>query len=400
MRHAAPRPAAKADERNGAVRALHLRASSGFAGPEQGLVRLGVALRDIGVTIKIIAYCRPRQRRPDVSWLVEEARRQGLSIESWTDRTTLPWTDVGRLANEIVQGAFDLLVTHDHKSDLMGYIAARRAGVPWIAIAHGYDFSLKRNRLYRQVDLWLLRRATRVVAVSQSLREELIAAGVPSSRATIVRNGISVHAFSEGACERAAQWRERLEHDGGPVIVSVGRLDRQKGFEYLIRAAAEVTRVAPTARFWIVGDGGLRRRLDRQVRDLRLGGVVRLLGHQRDVSGIMAAADLVALASLWEPLGNVLLEALSLGRPVVATRVGGVPEIVRDGETGRLVAPGDSRGLAQSILALLGDPGDAARLGERGRQHVTREFSTDRFAAEAAAVYRDALGFPSRSRGA
>ncbi len=381
------------------MRVLHLRASSGFAGPEQGLVRLGVALRKIGVAIKIIAYCRERPGRPDVDWLAEEAQRRGLAVESWADRAKLPWTDIGRLGEELACGGFDLLATHDHKSDFMGYVATRRARVPWIATAHGYDFSLKRIHLYRRVDLWFLRRAAHVMAVSQSLREELVAAGVPGHQATVVRNGIPIDTFTEGARERAAQWRQRLDPAGGPVIVSVGRLDRQKGFEYLIHAAAEVARVMPTARFWIVGDGALRPRLDQLVRDLGLDGVVRLLGHQRDVGGIMAAADLVALASLWEPQGNVLLEALALGRPVVATRVGGVPGIVRDGDTGRLVAPADARALARSMLALLADPAEAAQLGSRGREHVAREFGVDRFAAEVAAVYRDVLGRASGTRG-
>lgn len=383
-----------------AVRVLHLRASAGFAGPEQGLLRLGVALRQIGVTIKIIVYARLRPERPDVFWVVDEGRRRGLPVELWADRAKLPWADVNRLAGEIAAGAFGVLVTHDHKSDLLGYLAARRVRVPWIAVAHGYDFSLKRMRLYRQIDLWLLRRATRVIAVSDSLREELVGGGVPRDLVTVVRNGIAVEAFVAGAEERALQWRQRLAHDGGPLIVSVGRLDRQKGFEYLVRAAAEVTRAVPGARFWIVGDGPLREHLARQIQAEGLGHAVRLLAHQQDVSGIMAAGDLVVLASLWEPLGNVLLEALALGRPVVATQVGGVPEIVRDRETGRLVPPGDAHGLAGAILALLDDQEEAARLGERGRLRVAREFGADRFAREMDAVYRQALTSPSRAVGA
>lgn len=378
------------------MRVLHLRASSGFGGPEQGLVRLGAALQAIGVTAKIIAYCRPQRDRPDVDWLAESARREGLPVESWTDRAKLSWRDVRRLAGEITGGGHDLLVTHDHKSDVIGYLATRRARVPWLAVAHGYDFSLRRNWLYRLIDLRLLRRAARVIAVSQSLGDELVAAGVPSRLLTIVRNGIDVEAFSEGAEERGRQWRSRAEHVRGPLVVSVGRLDRQKGFEYLVRAAVAVTRALPRACFWIVGDGALRPRLAHQIRELGLDGAVRLLGHQRDVSGVMAAADLVVLSSLWEPLGNVLLEALAVGRPVVATRVGGVPEIVREGETGHLVAPGDPDALARAIVGVLADPGGAARLGERGRQHVARQFNIRDIAAQTAALYREALAAPQR----
>jgi glycosyltransferase involved in cell wall biosynthesis len=349
----------------------------------------------MGVTTKIIAYCRPHHGRPDVDWLAEHARREGLPVESWLDGGKLAWRDVHRLAQEIAGGGHELLVTHDHKSDVIGYLATRRAPVPWLAVAHGYDFSLWRNRLYRLIDLRLLRRAARVIAVPQSLGEELAAAGVPGHLLAIVRNGIDVEAFCAEAEERGGQWRSRVGQVRGPLVVSVGRLDRQTGFEYLIRAASTVARTLPAACFWIVRDGPLRPRLEHQVRQLGLDRAMRLLGHQRDIAGIMAAADLVVLSSLWEPLGNVLLEALSVGRPVVATRVGGVPEIVREGETGHLVAAGDSDGLARAIVAVLGDPGGAARLGERGRRHVARQFCIHDIAAQLAALYRETLA-PAR----
>src|SRR5262245_36959294 len=201
-----------------AMRVLHLRASTGFAGPEQGLLRLGVALRDLGVTVKIIAYCRYRRARGDIGWLMEEAHRRQLAIEYWEDRGKLPLADIGRLADTIREGRYDVLVTHDHKSDLMGYLATRRGGFPWIAAPHGYDFSLKRMHLYRRLDVWLLRRADRVLPVSRWLQDELVGAGVPRVRTLVVRNGIDVAAFTAAATERSVEWRRRLGHEAGPVV--------------------------------------------------------------------------------------------------------------------------------------------------------------------------------------
>ena len=155
-------------------------------------------------------------------------------------------------------------------------------------------------------------------------------------------------------------------------------------------------RALPATRFWIAGEGALRPRLLRQIHELGLDGAVRLLGHQRDVSGVMAAADIVVLSSLWEPLGNVLLEAFAVGRPVVATCVGGVPEIVREGETGHLRRGRRPRRSLRAIVDILGDPGRAARLGERGRQHVARHFDIRDIAAQTAALYREALAAPPR----
>ena len=244
-------PAARASR--AALRVLHFRSTATFAGPERGLLTLGGPLRELGVDVKIIAYYRRRRPEPAIHRLVEQGRRDHLDVEQWADHSRFSWRTVRRLADELRRGEYDLLVTHDHKTNLMGYLAARRSKIPCRAVPHGYDFSLWRMRLYRRIDLVVLRRFPRIVAVSENLRRELIAAGLSPDRICVIPNGIDVARFAEGAGDRASEWRRRAAEPGAPVILTVGRLYRQKGLEDFVQSAAQIHHAAPRARFWIAG---------------------------------------------------------------------------------------------------------------------------------------------------
>jgi glycosyltransferase involved in cell wall biosynthesis len=182
------------------------------------------------------------------------------------------------------------------------------------------------------------------------------------------------------------------------VVVTVGRLYRQKGLKYFLESAARIHQVAPRVRFWIAGEGVLRERLEARIRRLGLENVVTLLGQQPDVAAIMAASDVFVMPSLGEGLSNVLLEAMTLAKPVVATRVGGTPEVVRDGETGWLVPPREPAALAAAILKVLRDPDLAARVGVSGRDLVARRFSAARVAPRMAATYGQAIAVAGAHR--
>lgn len=379
-------PAARAS--GAPLRVLHFRSTFTFAGPERALLTLGGPLHELGVDARIIAYYRRRWPEPAIHRLVEQGRREQLDVEQWDDRSKFSWRTVRRVADELRRGEYDLLVTHDHKTNLMGYLAARRSKIPCLAVAHGYDFSLLRMHLYRRIDLVVLRRFPRIVAVSDSLRRELIAAGLSPDRICVIPNAIDVARFAEGAGDRAAEWRRRVAEPRAPVIVTVGRLYPQKGLEYFVESAAQIHHVVPQARFWVAGEGIQRGQLEAQIQGLGLEGVVTLLGQQHDIAAIMAASDVFVMPSLGEGLSNVLLEAMALGRPVVATRVGGTPEIVRDGETGWLVPPRRPEALATAVMKILKNPDLGARIGAWGRDLVASRFGATHVAAQMAELFR------------
>jgi glycosyltransferase involved in cell wall biosynthesis len=181
------------------------------------------------------------------------------------------------------------------------------------------------------------------------------------------------------------------------VVVAVARLVPVKGFHYLVDAAPAVLRRCPQARFLIVGDGERRAGLEARTRAAGLGDRVIFTGFRGDVASVMAAADLVVLPSINEGMGRVLVMAMALGKPIVATRVGGVAELLGEGEAGLLVPPRDADALALAISALLLDGARAKTLGEAGRRRAPR-YSAEAMLEALARLYRDVLADSRKGR--
>src|SRR5581483_5507805 len=181
---------------------------------------------------------------------------------------------------------------------------------------------------------------------------------------------------------------------GAPLVGNVAALVPHKGQRYLIEAARLVVREAPDVRFVILGEGELRGRLARRIHELRLDKHVLLPGFRTDVLGCHKAFDLFVMSSITEGLGTSILDAMACGRAVVATRAGGIPEIVEHGATGLLVEPRDPPALARAILELMRDPARRARMGAAGEARVAERFTAERMAAETAAAYERVVGTP------
>ena len=198
----------------------------------------------------------------------------------------------------------------------------------------------------------------------------------------VVHNGIALTRFERPNADVRAKI---AGENGRPVIMTLARLARQKGIEELIDAASGV----PEAVFLVAGEGPERGVLEERVRVRGLGNRFRFLGHRRDVPELLASCDVFVLPSLYEGLPVSVLEAMASGKPVVATRVGGTDEAVRDGVTGLLVPPSDSRALAEAIRLLLSDRSLALRLAACAREQVRREFSAEKVAADTTQIYEE-----------
>lgn len=262
--------------------------------------------------------------------------------------------------------------------------AARLARVPAVvATAHLFvDVTLGRRVAAQQ------RLATRLVdrymAVSAAVRDRLVAdLGWPPSKIDVVRNGVP-----PGVARAAPPLpRQSLAPDGEAIVLVPARLTGQKGQRHLLRAAAGI----PGARLVFAGDGPDRPMLEAEAAALGLDGRVVFLGHRSDVPSLLSIADVVVLPSLWEGLPLAVLEAMAAGRPVVATAVGGLREVITPGRDGLLVEPGCPAAIADAVNWLLADPARSLRMGEAARVAVEERFSTARMCAEVAAVYEDAL---------
>ncbi|HZS94018.1 MAG TPA: glycosyltransferase family 4 protein [Chloroflexota bacterium] len=272
-------------------------------------------------------------------------------------------------------------VVHANGSRAMVYagLAAKWAGRPvvWhvrVADSEGW------------LDRVLFRLADRVVVNSHAVGRRFSWADPRKVRC--IHNGVDTVRFAPRPVSK--DLRKRLGFaEGEPVVASVGRLVPYKGYGDFLDAAALVQRVRPDTRWMLVGDGTIRNELEAQSRQLGLGSCVSFTGWLDDVRDVLALCDVFVLPSRSEHFGRVLIEAMAMGKPVVATDGGGVPEIVRHGETGLLVPSNQPASLAQAILTLLDDPVYATSLGAAGRARVEREFSLSRHVAEVERLYSE-----------
>ena len=273
-----------------------------------------------------------------------------------------------------------------------GLVAARLARVPHV-VATAQLYLPPRRTLTAALQHGVIAGAVdQVIAVSEEVairfRREL---GLPARKIRVIPNAIPVEAFQDAGRRAGAASQDRK-----PTVLTVARLDSQKGLSDLIRAAAQV----PEVRFLIAGEGPMRTLLESEIRAHGLEGRVELLGFRPDVAKLLWECDVFVLPSLFEGLPLSVLEAMAAGKPVIASRIGGTDEAVVHGETGLLVPPGDPAALAAAIRGLLADPATARAYGERGRDRVAREFSADRMVERVSAFYDELLaGDQLRARG-
>jgi glycosyltransferase involved in cell wall biosynthesis len=280
---------------------------------------------------------------------------------------------LGRLKPTIVH-------THSSKAGIIGRLAAWTAGIPIVIHSiHGYGFTRYQHPFHR----WLLiaaerltaRVTTRFFAVSAANRAQGIAERLFSEdRCMVIRSGIDVNAIRSTEVDTGAKKRELGFDPTQPLIGMVAPMKPQKAPVDFIRAAALVHAAQPNVGIILVGDGELRPVVEAEAHRLGLGPNLRLLGWRRDVPEILHCLDVFVLTSLWEGLPRVYLEALAAGVPVVGTRVDGAEEVIRDGENGYLLDPGDVVGIANHVMMLLGDRDLRAVMGRRATAGLSEEF--------------------------
>jgi glycosyltransferase involved in cell wall biosynthesis len=236
------------------------------------------------------------------------------------------------------------------------------------------------------------RLADRVVTSGGAVRAIVVGAGIPAERVVSIPPGVDTRRFHPGVSGKTVRDELGLGADR-PLIGLVADIRGSKGHNVFLEAAREVLRRRPEARFLIVGDGVGRGEVRRRVADMGLDAAVTLTGFRRDIPEVMAALDVLVLPSIRsEATSQVIPQAFAVGTPVVASTVGGSPELVRDGETGHLVPPGDARALAGAIVDIVNDPERARQLGRAGQRLVGERYSMDASMALTTSVYRGLLG--------
>jgi glycosyltransferase involved in cell wall biosynthesis len=370
------------------MRIVHLTASSFFGGPERQMLGLAGTLPG-DYSTSFLSFAEGGRCRP----FLGEARRTGFDAAELTHDFPHVRLCIRELTAFLRGNFVDVLVTHGYKSNILGRPAARAANVPIVSVSRGWTSENVKVWCYEALDRMHLRFVDRVVCVSYRQAERVLRAGVAPERIRIIRNGARLGTFE--SLDPSGRDRLRgLAGGDGPVILAAGRLSSEKGLRVLIEAAPQIMNAVPDARFVICGEGAERGVLEHAIQSLGLADRVRLVGFRDDLDTLIPFASVVALPSFTEGLPNIALEAGAASVPVVATAVGGNPEVVRDGVTGFLVPPGNPTALAGRLVELLQRPDWAKSLGLAGRRRMQECFT---FEAQARA-YGELFAEVSRSR--
>lgn len=355
---------------------LHIDTARTWRGGQNQVLLTVLGLRALGHRTMLVAHGDGELR---------QRAEEGLELIALAPRAEMDLSAAWRLSRLITRVRPDIVHAHDPHGVAMAALAlsmSTQMAKPPLIAQRRVDFRLRGNSLSR----WKYRQVDCFICSSEAIRQLLLVDGVPAQRAVTVHEGIDV-----GRVEHAppANLHEELwlPHNA-PIVGNIAALVPHKGQKHLIEAALLVLQKIPDARFVIAGEGELRESLERQVREHRLEKHVFLAGFRPDVLSVLKAFDLFVMSSVTEGLGTSLLDAMAAGKPIVATRTGGIPEAVVEGETGLLVPPRDHQAMADAIVQLLENEGRRRQMGAAGLERARGLFSAERMVQETVKVYR------------
>ncbi len=369
----------------------HLISSQGYYGAENMLVSLARASWEQGADVRVAVLHDPRGAYLEVA---DQARRRGLPTVTIPCNGRWDRAVVSSLRQALDVGPVDVLHCHGYKADVYGWAACRRRSTALVATCHNWPSRRWRMQAYAALDRMVLRRFDAVAAPSEPVAQKLRQSGV--REALYIPNGVKLEAFQNAE----PTLRPSASSPDSRLVGFVGRMSPEKGGDVLLHAAAEVLRSRPETLCVFVGEGPSRADWEGLAQRLGLAGKVIFTGVRHDLAGVYASLHVLVLPSWTEAMPMCLLEAMASGCPVVATRVGSVPSLVLQEQTGLLVEPGEVEGLAVAIRRLLENPSWARQLAERARARVAERFCLDAMARAYQTVYeRAALRAAARARG-
>lgn len=388
------------------IKLLALMEATTVTGPAKLLIEFCRAAREAGTALdglprveaSIVTFNRGRATTRNGSSLssdvdapnkfVAAARAAGVEVDVITERFRFDTSVVGQLRRAVERHAPDIVETHMIKSHFLTLAAGLARGRRWVAYHHGYTTTDAKMRIYNQLNRLTLPRASRVITVCGPFARQLSGAGVSPEKISVVHSSIAAP-HAPRAVEVSELKTKLGVAEGERVILAVGRLSREKGHVGLVHALEHLRRGAHATKFKlvVVGEGPERERVEAAALSLGLEACVVFAGHTSDVRPFYALADVLALPSHSEGSPLVLLEAMAAGVPVVATAVGGVPEVATDGETALLVPPHDPSAFANALARVLSDATLARSLADKAAAHVAERFSPEARALALVRIY-------------
>lgn len=378
----------------GPIRVLYIRDTTFICGPGKTILNTFRTANRANIEITLGVPCSTPESNP----FITAARAIGLPVVNLPEEDRLDIGTARRLGRIIRDGQFDLIQSHDFRTRRLASLACIGTGVPHVTSVHGWIANSRKQRVTRAIDKMLIRGARRIIAVSDCLVRDLVESGAPRERIALFPNAVLLDDYPPAMPASVARQQLGLPASSKCIGI-VGRLSREKRHDLFLEMAAGLASTEPDLFFLIVGHGALEPDLRRLAERLKIANRVLFLGHRSDMHRIYSALNLLVLCSDTEGMPNVVLEAFAYSRAVVATRVGGVPELVTDRGNGLVVPPGQLTPLVAAARAIVRSADLAARLGQSGRRTVEDHFDFRRRTAAVEALYQSILDVSHPQRG-
>lgn len=354
------------------ITVMHLRATNFVGGPEKQILEHFTRLN----TTKFKPILGTFVEKGALDPLGDEAIKRGLAVVRLPARSPLNPNSIINLFSALRNYNVDILCTHGYKPNILGFLAAKLGGIPTVAISRGWTWESPKIRFYEALDRRFLRYVNYVVAVSAGQQEKIVASGVPHTKVSVIHNAINLNLYKTS---QQINIRHELGLPNNAIIVaSAGRLSPEKNYASMIEVANDIVKHDPLVYFVIFGEGGLRVELETRIDSLGLKNRFLLPGFRIDLQSVLHEIDIFMLPSFTEGLPNVILEAFAVQKPVVATRVGGTPEVVQDGVSGFLTRPEEHALMTQHLHVLVKDVALRQKMGEAGFKYVREEFGFEK----------------------
>ncbi len=359
------------------MKILHINTERTWRGGEQQTLYLLRALRERHIDCHLV--CQPG------SPMAERALAAGVELIPIAMHGEADLVAGFRLNRLIRTHRYDIVHAHTSHAHTLAFMAAIGSNLRRL-VTRRVDFTIFRNRLLPLNGIKYRFMADFYIAISHKIKAVMVADGIAAERIFVVHSGIDLGRF-ETATDDHLIAEFNLDPDT-PVIINVAHLAGHKGQQFLVRSIPHVLNEIPDARFFIVGKGELMAELQTLAVSLGINRALTFTGFRKDVGAFYKLADVFVMSSVQEGLGTAVLDALALAKPVVATRAGGIPEVIKDGETGCLVEAGNPRALADGIIRMLTHRGDALKMARQGQAVVKEKFSIEAMVDNNIAVYR------------
>jgi glycosyltransferase involved in cell wall biosynthesis len=370
-------------------RVLHLRVAAGTGGgPEKTILNSPKFIRQFGYDAQVAYLCPPGD--PLAESLRARAQASDCPLTIIEDRGLTDLKVVSRVIQLCKRERIDILQTHDYKSNAIGLIVRRFHRCHLATMLHGWTDMSGRMPLYKKIDQWCLPWYQRLICVSEDLLEECRKLRIPERKLKLVHNAIDHHLY-----QRRVSVAEAKSSIGARpnrfLIGSVGRLSPEKCFLELIEVVAKLQQEGLAIDLWIAGDGAQRTELQHRIAQLGCSDSIKLLGQLQDTIGFYQAMDLFVLNSMREGLPNVILEAMALEVPIIATAIAGIPSLIQTNVTGQLIEAGDLIALKASIQSAIAGASHQTDMAHRARQAIESRFTFEARMGKMAEIYNTLL---------